>query len=366
MASAAASRRLRREALDLQTNPVAGVLALPIESNILDWRFVLRGACETPYEGGYYYGKIKFPHEYPMKPPSLLMLTPSGRFEPNTRICMSMSDFHPESWNPGWGVGTILVGLLSFMSSEEITTGSIKTTETEKKACAVHSHDFNSNEKLCCELFAESQAGLTALYEAAEARIVVNSAKLAKLEHAKQEKKQNSKPAKKAVHSATTAPQAEPSSKTSTSELRAMNVSGLRQLAMSLEVTLSPKEFTDKRAIVRKLLSSGKLEGTEEEATGTAATSESESQKQAESDAVMLALLAEEGDGLASEGAGSKRKKKKKKKKKKPKEKNKNKQEGSGDFADGVGNGREQGDGEGASQEGALGAASGSESDATA
>ena len=45
-----------------------------------------------------------------MKPPSIYMVTPSGRFEVNMKICMSMSDFHPESWNPSWRVETILVG----------------------------------------------------------------------------------------------------------------------------------------------------------------------------------------------------------------------------------------------------------------
>ena len=31
---------------------------------------------------------------------SICMLTPSGRFVPNTNLCLSMTDFHPESWNP--------------------------------------------------------------------------------------------------------------------------------------------------------------------------------------------------------------------------------------------------------------------------
>lgn len=43
------------------------------------------------------------------------MMTPSGRFQTDTRLCLSMSDFHPESWNPLWSVGSILMGLLSFM-----------------------------------------------------------------------------------------------------------------------------------------------------------------------------------------------------------------------------------------------------------
>lgn len=31
------------------------------------------------------------------------------------RLCLSISDFHPDTWNPAWSVGTILTGLLSFM-----------------------------------------------------------------------------------------------------------------------------------------------------------------------------------------------------------------------------------------------------------
>jgi len=33
------------------------------------------------------------------------------------RLCLSISDFHPDTWNPAWSVSTILTGLLSFMVS---------------------------------------------------------------------------------------------------------------------------------------------------------------------------------------------------------------------------------------------------------
>ena len=33
-----------------------------------------------------------------VQPPSLMLVTPSGRFQPNTKLCLSMTDFHPESW----------------------------------------------------------------------------------------------------------------------------------------------------------------------------------------------------------------------------------------------------------------------------
>jgi len=79
--------------------------------------YVLAGPPDTPYDGGYYHGKLLFPAEYPFKPPSIYMITPSGRFVCDTRLCLSMSDYHPESWNPSWSTSTLLVGLLSFMAS---------------------------------------------------------------------------------------------------------------------------------------------------------------------------------------------------------------------------------------------------------
>ena len=35
------------------------------------------------------------------------------------RLCLSISDFHPDTWNPAWSVSTILTGLLSFMVSQK-------------------------------------------------------------------------------------------------------------------------------------------------------------------------------------------------------------------------------------------------------
>ena len=70
----------------------------------------------TPFpSGGFYLGKLVFPKDYPFKPPRIMMITPNGRFQTNTRLCLSISDFHPDTWNPAWSVATILTGLLSFM-----------------------------------------------------------------------------------------------------------------------------------------------------------------------------------------------------------------------------------------------------------
>ncbi|DBA02699.1 TPA: hypothetical protein N0F65_010524 [Lagenidium giganteum] len=131
MASAMATNRLRKEYKNIIKKPVENIRAAPLETDILEWHYVITGTEGTPYEGGYYHGKLKFPKEYPMKPPSVLMLTPNGRFEVNRRICLSMSDFHPETWNPLWSVSSILTGLYSFMLEDQNTTGSITTTEEQ-------------------------------------------------------------------------------------------------------------------------------------------------------------------------------------------------------------------------------------------
>lgn len=98
---------------------------------------------DSPFEGGFYVGKLMLPIEYPAKPPGVMMITPNGRFQPEKKICMSMSDYHPESWSPAWSISKVLIGLVSFMNSDEASTGCISTSDAMKRKLAKTSLIYN-------------------------------------------------------------------------------------------------------------------------------------------------------------------------------------------------------------------------------
>ncbi|CAN0155175.1 unnamed protein product [Ectocarpus sp. 6 AP-2014] len=153
MASDMATRRLRKELMAIKRNPIDNIVAMPMDNNILEWHYVITGTKGSPYEGGHYHGKLKFPPEYPMKPPSVMMMTPNGRFACSRRLCLSMSDFHPESWNPMWSVSTILMGLYSFMLDNAATLGSVTSSTAQKKRFATESLEVNCKNPAFRKLF---------------------------------------------------------------------------------------------------------------------------------------------------------------------------------------------------------------------
>ena len=145
--------RLRRECKLMHDNPPPNISAVPNPQNILEWHFLIRGIEGSPYEGGKYHGKLVFPEDYPHKPPSIYMITPNGRFLTDTRLCLSMSDFHPETWTPTWTVSTILTGVHAFMLETTQTVGSVDTTDYTKRAFARKSHEFNDRNAVFLEMF---------------------------------------------------------------------------------------------------------------------------------------------------------------------------------------------------------------------
>ena len=108
-------KRLMREHKQMRDKPVREYVAYPLEDNLLEWHFTMRGPEDTPYAGGFYHGRVLVPSNYPFAPPDVVLLTPNGRFELDKRICLSISSYHPEHWQSTWGIATVLHALREFM-----------------------------------------------------------------------------------------------------------------------------------------------------------------------------------------------------------------------------------------------------------
>ncbi|CCX31184.1 ubiquitin-conjugating enzyme/RWD-like protein [Pyronema domesticum] len=136
-------KRILREAAELASSPSPDYYAAPLESNIFEWHFTLRGPPDTPYANGIYHGKITLPPTYPMRPPSFRFLSPSGRFEINREICLSISEHHEDTWQPAWGIRTAVVALRGFMETEAGgQLGGLECGEEQRKTMATESRDW--------------------------------------------------------------------------------------------------------------------------------------------------------------------------------------------------------------------------------
>ncbi|KAM6500817.1 non-canonical ubiquitin conjugating enzyme 1 [Amanita muscaria] len=105
----------------------------------------MRGPPGTEFEGGLYHFRVLLPAEYPFRPPSIMMLTPNGRFELNTKICISFTNYHEELWQPAWGVRTAIIGLQGFFpikGQAAVGVGSIECPTSERRRLATQSRNW--------------------------------------------------------------------------------------------------------------------------------------------------------------------------------------------------------------------------------
>ncbi|KAF8638519.1 hypothetical protein AX16_010501 [Volvariella volvacea WC 439] len=140
-----AVKRIMQEARELANDPCTDYSAAPLEDDIFEWHCTIRGPAGTEYEGGLYHFRILLPAEYPFRPPSIMMLTPNGRFELNTKICISFTNYHEELWQPAWGVRTAILGLQGFFplkGQAAVGVGSIENPPSERKRLAALSRTW--------------------------------------------------------------------------------------------------------------------------------------------------------------------------------------------------------------------------------
>ncbi|KAI6172394.1 UBC core domain-containing protein [Aphelenchoides besseyi] len=158
-----AVKRLKKDYQKLIKDPVPYAVAAPLQSDILEWHYCLIGCPDTPYDGGYYHGKLVFPADFPFRPPAIYMISPNGRFQTNTRLCLSISDFHPVGRKQIKIINPFVAGYLESIvdcfdyshRENAQTLGSINTSTQEKKMLARRSREFNLKDPVFCSVFEE-------------------------------------------------------------------------------------------------------------------------------------------------------------------------------------------------------------------
>ncbi len=111
-----AQRRLQREYEEIQRDPPANCTAGPVsDADFFHWEAMIFGPADSPYHGGVFHLSIRFPSDYPFKPPIVLFKTKI--YHPNINaaggICL---DILKNQWSPALSISKVLLSILSLLT----------------------------------------------------------------------------------------------------------------------------------------------------------------------------------------------------------------------------------------------------------
>ena len=137
-------KRFTNELKLLNVQPLGYITAYPDDKNPLIWYFLVVGQKGTQYYGGHYIGEIHHSPKYPAEPPNYYMRTPSGRYEINSKICLTNSSYHRGDWSSTWNIQSILIAYYSiWLDDTEHGISHITRTAGERAKMAGESKDYN-------------------------------------------------------------------------------------------------------------------------------------------------------------------------------------------------------------------------------
>ncbi|KAL7675776.1 hypothetical protein ACOME3_002040 [Neoechinorhynchus agilis] len=109
-----ALKRLHKEFADLAKDPPTNCSAVPLEDDFFHWKATLVGPPESPYSGGVFFLDIRFPQDYPFKPPEVKFTT--RIYHPNINssgnICL---DILRSQWSPALTISKVLLSICSLL-----------------------------------------------------------------------------------------------------------------------------------------------------------------------------------------------------------------------------------------------------------
>ncbi len=125
--SSSSVKRILSDITTLNEHPLdtEGVFWDVNESNIYNFKALIVGPKNTPYEGGFYFFDMNLPQSYPLEPPKVKYCTQynSVRYNPNLytngTVCLSiLNTWSGPSWTPCNTMTSILISILGLVFVE--------------------------------------------------------------------------------------------------------------------------------------------------------------------------------------------------------------------------------------------------------
>ena len=143
------TKRIYYESKILNQDQLNIATAYPFEDGMNIWYALFMGPYDSVYKGGQYICKIILSANYPFTPPDFIFLTPSGRFEINKKICLTITGFHSDMWQSTITIKTMLIQIFSVFYQDvdhgiaHLIPPSPGTTKSERTKYAENSIAYN-------------------------------------------------------------------------------------------------------------------------------------------------------------------------------------------------------------------------------
>ena len=110
-----AALRIKNELKRLLNDTPANCSAGPINDDLFNWQATVIGPTDSPYESGVFYLDIRFPEDYPFKPPRIFFTTKiyHPNINSNGGICL---DILKDQWSPALTISKVLLSICSLLT----------------------------------------------------------------------------------------------------------------------------------------------------------------------------------------------------------------------------------------------------------
>ena len=151
-------RRIRKDLKEWKDDPLDCAEIFAVPNDYKKWDVLYYGPEETPYEGGVFKIQVKFPNDYPFKPPDLKFSTPIYHINVSRKGKVCLAEILDE-WKPQFSMKEI-IGWIDMLitdpmgdqaiADEEMILEFLDDKETYEKKAAEWTQKYAIPEKDRC------------------------------------------------------------------------------------------------------------------------------------------------------------------------------------------------------------------------